>query len=94
MASTTMGKVSTDESVQNFSHYLSLLSTCSTDVFWRPNSHSTKKIAVSTAEPFVLTISTNLSHSVPRLMIEHCGWKLLTYVFREVDVSVGRNEER
>ena len=59
----TMGKVSTDKSAQNFSYYLSLLSTYGTDIFWCPNSYSTKKIAISTAEPFGLTISTNLSHS-------------------------------
>ena len=58
-----MGKVSTDESVQNFSRYRVVLSTCSTDTFRRLNSHSTKKYTVSTAELFVLTISTDLSHS-------------------------------
>ena len=58
------GKVSTDESVQIFSHYWVILSTCSTGAFYRLDSHSTKKFTVSTAELFVLTISTDLSHSV------------------------------
>ena len=59
----TVGKISTDESIQNFSRYWVVPSTSSTGVFWRPNSHSPKKFAVSTAELFVLTISTNLSRS-------------------------------
>jgi hypothetical protein len=64
-----VGKVCTDESVQNFSCYWVVLSTYSTDTFQRLNSHSTKKNIVSTAELFVLMISTNLSHSASLLMI-------------------------
>ena len=55
----TMGKVSTDKSVQNFSHYLSLLSRR----ILVPKFPQYNKIAASTAEPFVLMISTDHSHS-------------------------------
>ena len=58
-----MGKVSTDEAVQDSSHFLSVFSTFGTAAFWRPNSYSTKKFEVSTAELFVLMVSTDLSHS-------------------------------
>ena len=47
----------------------------STDVFRCLNSHSLEEIAVSTAEPFVLTISTNLSHSArdSRTSVPRCS---------------------
>ena len=53
-------KVSADESVRVSSHYRVLFSFETAQVSWRLNTHSTRKIIATTAEPFALTISANL----------------------------------
>lgn len=67
----TVGKVGTDESVQNLRRDLIFSSTFSTGAFQHLNPQEKKNI-VSTAGLFVLMISTGRSHSVRNSENEDC----------------------